>query len=257
MKNILVSIICILVAAACMPPQEKKEDTVVKKHNYIILLDLSDRLIVQENQPQRDKEIISEIYKLFEQRVKNNLYIRSRDEIKVVIAQQRGSGLSYETYEDKMYINMDKIPVVLRRKNEEARRNAFIGALDTLYQEAVFSKNPKEYNGADIWKYFYEDLQTDYSNDTLTTNFLFIVTDGYPVVGKDTAKLEPVKKKYNNLKVILVEAAPRDKDLEWDRIQELWLSWFKQMGIDDYHFIKRMAITKETDLIEELLNEDK
>lgn len=254
MKNLIISMIILLGAVSCMPPQEKKENPIAEKHNYIILLDLSDRLIVQDNQPKRDKEIIAEIYKLFEQRVKNNMYIRSRDEIKIVIAQQRGSGLSYETYEDKMYVNISKVPVVLRRKNEEMRRNTFLGALDTLYQEAVFSKDPGKYYGADIWKYFYEDLQTDYSNDTLTSNILFIVTDGYPVVGKDIAKLEPVKNKYSNLKVILVEAAPRDKDMEWGRVQELWQSWFKQMEIDDYHFIKRMAITKEIDLIEDLTN---
>ncbi len=47
-----------LLLASCMPPQEQKEVTPSIKHNYIILLDLSDRLIVQDNQPERDKELI-------------------------------------------------------------------------------------------------------------------------------------------------------------------------------------------------------
>ena len=36
-----------------------------------------------------------------------------------------------------------------------------------------------------FWKYFYEDLKVDYVSDTLTQNFLFILTDGYPIVGKN------------------------------------------------------------------------
>ena len=48
----------------------------------------------------------------------------------------------------------------------------------------MFSKTPEDYHGADIWKYFYEDLKVDYSTDTLTENYLFIITDGYPIVGK-------------------------------------------------------------------------
>ena len=44
-----------LFVSSCMPPQEEKEITIPVKHNYIILLDLSDRLIVQDNQPERDR----------------------------------------------------------------------------------------------------------------------------------------------------------------------------------------------------------
>ena len=49
-----------LLLGSCMPPQEQKEVPMPVKHNYIILLDLSDRLIVQDNQPERDKELIKE-----------------------------------------------------------------------------------------------------------------------------------------------------------------------------------------------------
>ncbi len=82
-----------LLLVSCMPPPEEKEFSTPVKHNYIILLDLSDRLIVQDNQPARDKELIRHLYTLFEERVRNQLYLRSRDEIKVVIAHQRGSDL--------------------------------------------------------------------------------------------------------------------------------------------------------------------
>lgn len=256
MKKLIQSIpvvLFLLLLGSCMPPQEEKEISMPVKYNYIILLDLSDRLIVQDNQPERDKELIRHLYTLFEERVRQNLYLRSRDEIKVVIAPQRGAGLQNEVYEDSLYIDMDNIPGVLRRKQEEKRRSIFFKNLDKLYEKAAFSNNPKDFYGADIWKYFYEDLKVDYVNDTLTQNFLFLFTDGYPIVGKDLTKLQKVKEEYPDLSIILIEAAPRDKDLEWDRVMELWEEWFKSMKIDDYEFVKRMALSKEKDMLTEIV----
>jgi hypothetical protein len=144
---------------------------------------------------------------------------------------------------------------VLRRKKEDQRRKIFYHNLDRLYDQAVFSNNPKQYYGADIWKYFYEDLKVDYVKDTLTQNYLFLFTDGYPIVGKDLAKLQSVKEDYPNLQLILIEAAPRDKDMEWDRVIELWEEWFDSMEITHYHFVKRMALSKEKDVIREILED--
>ena len=257
MKNkiAITVVILLMLAASCALPTKPKKQPVIK-HNYIILLDLSDRIIVQENQIARDKEIIKHIYNLFEQHVKKELYIKSKDEIKVVIAPQKGSGLRTQVFENRLYINMANIKNIYRRKNEEQRRKDFYANLDTLYQKAKFSNNPKDYYGADIWKYFYEDLEDDYSTDSLTKNFLFILTDGYPIVGKDKDKLEPIKNKFPDLHVAIVEAAPREKDMEWDRIIDLWGEWFNEIGIKDYTLIKRKAISKEEEKLTEIVSKE-
>jgi hypothetical protein len=247
-----VSILMLLILA-CQPPAPARKSLSVK-HNFIILLDLSDRVIVQPEQPQRDKEIVKAIYKLFEERVKKDLYIKSRDEIKVVIAPQKGSGLRTDLFEDQLYINMENIKSVQRRPKEAERRENFYKALDELFAKAVFSNVPEEYYGADIWKYFYEDLNSDLSNDTLTKNFLFILTDGYPIVGKDLSKLQAVKDDYPELHIVLMEASPREKDMEWDHIMEMWKTWFDSMKISDYTFIKRKAITKEIEQVKEIID---
>ena len=247
-------LIFVLIAGACAPPAPPKKKSATVKHNYIILLDLSDRLIIQKEQPDRDKTIIRSIFDVFEQKVKKELYIRSRDEIKVVIAPQRGSGIQADIFEDNLYINMGTIPNIYRRAKEAERKDTFNTSLDKLYKKAVFSKNPLDYYGADIWKYFYEDLKNDYSNDTLTSNFLFIITDGYPIVGKDPQKLQPVKNAFPDLHVILVEACPRDKDMEWDRLMDLWAKWFNDMNINKYTLIKRKAITKEIEQIKDIVS---
>ena len=95
----------------------------------------------------------------------------------------------------------------------------------------------------------------DYVNDTLTQNFLFLFTDGYPIVGKDLSKLQVVNEEYPDLRIILIEAAPRDKDMEWDRVNDLWKEWFDTMKINDYQFIKRMALSKEKDILREILED--
>ena len=62
----LLALIFLFALHACkMPPENKKSDLRIK-HNYIILLDLSDRLIVQDDQPERDKQIIKNNLALLE-----------------------------------------------------------------------------------------------------------------------------------------------------------------------------------------------
>ena len=255
MKNyhifLLLSSMILGVVSCKTPPPEK--NVIREKHNYIILLDLSDRIIVQENQIARDKDIIKHIYGLFEAKVKKDLYIKSRDEIKVVIAPQKGSRLKTQNFEDSLYVNMKNIDMIKRRTKEEPRRKAYFANIELLYKKAKFSNTPTDYYGADIWKYFYEDLKADYSKDTLAKNFLFILTDGYPVVGKNLEKLQPIKNKYPNLHVVLVEAAPWDKEKEWDHITNVWSDWFKEIGISNYSLIKRSAISKEKEQITDIV----
>ena len=247
-------LLCIIYISGCNMPEPKNSGKKLStKHNYIVLLDLSDRLIIQNNQPERDKEIIKEIYKLYEQRVKKHMYIKSRDEIKVVIAPQKGAQVRKEQFEDKLYYNMDNIKNIHRKPKELERRESFNTNIDSLYKQAVFSKDPKKYDGADIWKYFYEDLKVDYAKDTLTQNFLFILTDGYPIVGKEQVKLQEVKDQFPDLQIVLVEASPRDKDMEWDRVIGIWEEWFNKIGIKEYSLIKRGAITKELEQIQEII----
>jgi len=247
------TILGIIFLISCQLPQAETKKVIAEKHNYIVLLDLSDRLIVQENQSERDKEIIKSIYNIFKEKVKKELYIKSRDEIKIVIAPQRGEKINKELFEDRLYINMENISHVLKRKKEDERTANFFANLDSLYNEAKFSKISTDYYGADIWKYFYEDLKTDFVKDTLSKNFLFIITDGYPIVGKDKEKLKPIKDKFPGLEVAIIEAAPRDKELEWDNIMQTWESWFDEIGVENYTLIKRKAISKEKEEIRDII----
>ena len=252
----LTGVMLFLVIGCKLPAPDKKKSEAKVNHNYIILLDLSDRLIVQQNQPERDKEIIRDLYSLFEEKVRKGLYIKSGDQIKVVMAPQLGAGIRRDVFEDRLYVNMKSIKTVFRKLREEERKKNFYANLDTLYSNAVFSKSPGDYNGADIWKYFYEDLKMDYSKDPLTENYLFILTDGYPIVGRNQNKLLGVRNDFPNLQIVLLEAAPREKDMEWDHIMRNWEEWFAKMDVKKYTMVKRGSITKELEQIKEIVKND-
>ena len=46
-----------------------------------------------------------------------------------------------------------------------------------------------------------------------------------------------------------LEASPREKDMEWDRVMSVWQDWFEEMGIKEYTLIKRGSITKEMEQV--------
>ncbi|MBN1950419.1 MAG: hypothetical protein JW801_04395 [Bacteroidales bacterium] len=255
MKNKLVSgLLLMTLMMACQMPAKKKTE-IPQKHNYIVLLDLSDRLIVQDDQPVRDKEIIRYLYKQFEEKVRKEFYIKSRDEISVVIAPQSYPRISRERYEELLRVNIGAIKDLQKRRSEEAqRRNTFSLALDELYSEAASHNKPEDYSGADIYKFFNEDLQTLYDPDPMTTNFLFILTDGYYWVKSKDTLMDPGER-FSNLQVALVEVSPWDKDEEWDRLQGVWEEWFDLMNIPEQNrrFIKRKAISVEKEEIGEMI----
>ena len=97
---IITIVIVLLNIFSCAPPPEREVKPYIK-HNYIVLLDLSDRLIIEKDQPERDKYLINEIYKAFEQKVRLGMYVRSTDKIRVVIAPQESSPVKIENYENE------------------------------------------------------------------------------------------------------------------------------------------------------------
>lgn len=239
---------------ACAPPE--KEHTVHERHNYIILLDLSDRLIKQPDQVERDKALIKEIYSLFEEQVRKELYIRSKDAIKVVLAHQEGSPVKPLVAEEKLFINMENIHIKDRKKLENERRTQFFAALNELYEKAHFSAARNDYKGADIGKYFEDDIRRDLVGGEEVINYVFLLTDGYMYVEGKQSGLggwRPVNRSFENLSVMLLETDPINRDGEWDKMQHSWLNWFSRMGVRNVVVEKRTAMSKVNELMKKFV----
>jgi hypothetical protein len=268
----------------------KKETVPPPKDNYIVLLDLSDR-ILYNNQQQvgKDLTVIKSIYQVFKSRIgekdPTHLYYTVNDKLKVLIAPQK-------TTPRNLYDMVGNLRVELSAEQPEKRAGAIDATEKTLnstlpeiYKQAVISNNSNDYTGADIWKYFNEDLADDLEKDSHNT--LFIITDGYMDFEKSEQRpsqnnrfnscaqiinalkkypdwnqkfdegdygLLPVGKKFSNLQVVLLEINARENwNGEYSLLTRIWGKWFNEMGITAYRFIKDDNVNEVKESLEKIM----
>lgn len=284
-----------MLAASCNELQQavkeaNKETKAPPVDNYIVLLDLSDRILYNnQQQVAKDLSVIKTIQSLFRASINSkdptHLYYAVNDKMKVLVAPQK-------TTPRKIYDDAGQLRIEL--SSEEAMKKAtavdesertFNAVLPELYRQAIVSSNNADYVGADIWKYFDEDLAGDLDKDAKNT--LFIITDGYldferseqrPVQGNRFTScaqlinslkaypdwstrfetgdygLMPVGKKFSNLKVVLLEINPRQEwNGEYKLLTTIWSKWFKEMGIDSCTFIKNDNINEVKESMEKFM----
>lgn len=269
----------------------KKENKKIKSivNNFIILLDLSDRLNKQ-NQIEKDKEIIKGIFDIFEKQVKNKQYIGSKDIIKILVAPQPRIGYSHLNIYRNLEINMGNFNPTEKSKVYDEHKILFFNSLDTLYN--IASQN-SDYIGADIWGFFNSSLEQNVINKEEYRNILFIITDGYLNFNRnyemsrrteDNKKtftdikrfrnnsnwendfnngnygLIPIKKIWGNLEVYILELNPFDEirnTTELDIIKKYWETWFNEMDINKYKCFKTEDATNQViNSLKSIVNEN-
>ncbi len=268
----------------------KKEATPPPVDNYIVLLDLSDRILYNnQQQVAKDLTVIRTIQSLFRSNINSkdptHTYYAVNDKLKVLIAPQKSTPL-------KLYDDAAQLRIALSSEEAMKKANAvdqsektFNAVLPGLYRQAIISNNGADYVGADIWKYFDEDLSDDLEKNARNT--LFIITDGYldfeptedrPVQGNRFTScaqlinslkahpdwntrfdagdygLMPVGKKFSNLKIVLLEINPKQEwNGEYKLLTRIWSKWFKEMGIDSCGFIKNDNISEVQESMEKFM----
>jgi hypothetical protein len=167
---------------------------------------------------------------------------------------------------------------------DSAEKN-FNTTLPLIYKKAVIGNNSNAYSGADIWKYFNEDLDDDLEKDAQNT--LFIITDGYMDLEKSEERpaqnnrfascsqiinalrkypdwenkftegdygILPIGKKFANLRVVLLQVNPKDDwNGEYSLLTKIWGKWFNEMGINTYSFIKDDNINEVRESVEKFM----
>lgn len=248
-------LLLLLFIVSCKPePKPSKKKNI---HNYVVVLDLSDRIIKESDQVLRDIDMINKIYSLFENRVKKNIYIQSKDQIKVVIAPQNGGNIDVNKYENLLYINMNKIPIKIRKKEEVNRKLAFENTVRELYKDAKFSNIPNHYTGSDISRYFREDIKNDLVFNDSTTNFVFVLTDGCMYVKGQSdcfSSWEEPLNKFENTNVMILETTPTYNN--WDCMQTAWMNWLDKMNFDNYAILKKIPLDKVEEKIKSMIDGD-
>lgn len=108
-------IVVLISSNSCIGDDKTKENTSapnitddnVQSKNYIILLDLSDRLL-NDNQIDRDIQLITKVFDGFYEHVRyKKFFIKSNDKFKIVFAKQNGIPYSKSEEENKLYLDMN------------------------------------------------------------------------------------------------------------------------------------------------------
>ena len=269
----------------------KKEIPPPPKDNYIILLDVSDRILYNnQQQVPKDISVVNAIYGVFKSKLgvkdPTHLYYSLHDKLKVLIAPQKTTPKSLYDMVGSLRIDLsaeqpDKKSVLI-----DETEKTFTKVLPEIYKMAVIGNNSTAYSGADIWKYFNEDLADDLEKDAQNT--LFIITDGYMDLEKTEERpaqnnrfsscsqiinslkkypdwetkftegdygMLPIAKKFPNLRVVLLQVNPKeDWNGEYSLLTKIWGKWFTEMGISNYRFIKDENVNEVKESMEKFMD---
>lgn len=285
-------LLLIILSGACTKRKPSAEQKKEKSLNLIVLLDLSDRLTIP-GQVNRDTVLLHHLYNVFEQRVRQQLYINSRDQLQVLVAPQKTQPANIESIENRLRINMHELPVKERSSFLKKNRSSFFQQIDSLYHTAA-ERPASSFSGSDIWKFFDQYLRNYLSPDTNTVNEVIILTDGYfdfeslkdkkqegcrysyseklmqkgralnvpeTIVPEiiyekafDSCGLIPVRINQKNVGIILAEITPRNSfDRELELLESLWKSWYSTMGIAYMNIVRKGDMQTVKSLLSEFI----
>lgn len=180
MKTTLKFFCSLLSALACSCGNTSRSDEYVKPRpvNYIILLDLSDRLLTP-GQTTNDKALIQTIFTQFRKTVfEKRLVIGSKDKLRIVIAPQTGLDYNPAIHMNQLSLDMESVTTREKLKQFQTFERDFVRKLNLLYAAATKGKTQSShFPGCDIWKFFNNYLKMLLVDGA--DNRLVILTDGY------------------------------------------------------------------------------
>lgn len=285
MKNTLYIIFAAVILASCSSCSDTPQATLPTPKNYVILLDLSDRLL-QPNQAANDKAIIKTVFEAFDHTVRaKNMIVNSKDKFRVVIAPQKGTAYDPTHFMNELFIDMEQMPIAQKRQKLDNFKGHLDHTLEELYQKATQNKTQtSDFQGCDLWKYFNEQLETDLMKGH--DNQLVILTDGYfdfesnPNVkhsyNRSTATnfiaslrrssdwkkeldendygLIPIQKRYWATSIIVTEISPKNNNLDESEIlTTVWNKWLSEMGFKKIGLELRSNLSKTKGRIRKLI----
>ncbi len=180
MKSKLKIPLIILVSFLGITCTAKNNNPIIRKqYNYIIVLDLSDRLLVQD-QWKVDTCLIANAFQTFITKVKKELtYINATDcSFKVKIPRYNGLNQNLSNYQDKLELNLTDSRV--NASNVNNFNSSLHSTLEQLYKTVLKGKLvSSNFKGTDIWSFFNSDLKYSLLEKQNVENRILVITDGY------------------------------------------------------------------------------
>lgn len=168
---LLASVLLLFTSCGCEEVKIEKQPV-----NYVVLLDLSDRILAPE-QLDKDFALIETTFKSFEKQARQNLVISSKDRFSIKIIPQKNSPLNVNHYEDLLQLYLDETEVAIKNKSLVSLSKTLPKTLENLKKEALYGTTSNKYFGVDIWAYLHDNglglSKSGYENK------IIILTDGY------------------------------------------------------------------------------
>ena len=260
-------VLLLLIVVSCSSDKPEEEFTPPAPVNYMILLDLSDR-ILQPGQAEYDIEMVFQVFEAFEANVRKNITINSKDRFCLMIADQQGTPYNHLKWENIFFTDMAKLDISIKNKKLTELRADLKKLLKDLYIEASYSTESSDYAGSDIWRFFHDRLP-----ETIVPgyeNFLLVLSDGYfdfesrSVTGQmrqmgtttsfindlrnapdwksrmEEKKLGicPSEREFPGLEVCVAGFRPKYRNLyENDILRYTWKQWLSEMQVSDVRMV--------------------
>ena len=285
MKNLnIILIACIVLSISCKQEPQLDNSSRSNPVNYMVLLDLSDRLIIN-GQAERDIEIIKAVFAEFSRTVRKNLVINSSDKFQVIIAPQKGIPYNAEDFENLLFIDMGTLNAGIKLNTLTGFENNLDIALINLYKKANLGSKSSDYPGTGLWQFFNENM--GYLAEKRYENKLVILTDGYfdledysrqladgkrfpttsflasvrnksdwrTLMEKNDLGLIPVKKQFPGMRVIVAEINPKyDFQYETDMLIYVWKKWCAEMQIPVTEVMLKTSLPQTISLLDAKIN---
>lgn len=176
MRHLLSIIAVVSFISACSSNAETMGNK-ISNDNYVVVLDLSDRIIQKVDQVNFDTSAIRAVFDKFERAVQKNIIVKSKDKFSIRIIPQKLSSLPGNTFENNLSIDMGKYNAAEKLAKLNEFKKDFSINLKLLYQQAILGNSTSDFAGVDIWQYFNEQINSDLNPGY--NNKVMILTDGY------------------------------------------------------------------------------
>jgi hypothetical protein len=267
MKDVLYILSIIFTASILFTSCGNEEVKTEKKAtNYIVVLDLSDRILLPE-QLDKDFYLIEKYFKAFEENSRRNLVLTSKNRFAVKIIPQKNSPLNVDHYEDLLQIYLDETATKDKNKAVLTLSQSLPKVLDNLKKDALYGKTSSTYFGVDIWAYLHDNgkglSKSGFENKVL------VLTDGYfdfesqahviqdknqytstrflnELTSSDWKQISeskeygllPIELEKNTKWIVAgISGKKSDDILQTEKITYFWKKWLKQSGVSVPQFI--------------------
>lgn len=281
LKNIrsLVIILITVIFASCKSNNQSKNHFKTVNDNYIVLLDLSDRLL-NTGQKEQDIAVILKAFNVFEQKAKQKLLMNCNDAFICKIIPQDKVKYNSQSFEKSLNFNFSEINSMNKNKEFNRFKNALPGLLDSLYDVAKYSNKHKDYAGTKTWKFFNEKL--NYLLDTAAQNHVILLCDGYldfesyaspklavknrsvssnfirklntnswkEIAEKENYGFMDINKNFASFDICVAGIKTKNNDYnEFDKLNYFWNKWLGAMNTNNVTLI---PFSNQTEIVSEL-----